>query len=302
MSIYRKHLRSSCMRAIRSAVISAGLVACVASALANEPPGGPSVVITPNCVACLRFEDLAINRGIDLRPAMVSDLTDSPGSIFNVGRAVTSRSIGRAYGNEPREAVIGERVGYKSLGLGEGLTGADSRYVAAEDAAWGAIVWGNPGQWVLEAKGLRAAAGKRLADAFVQRGFCDGPIVRVPTWQLHGADNRSVFQPQTPWGYPSSDETGLDVIRTALQALPSGDKAASICLGKLTPTLDLFDEAVRKKLDAALGRLEGAYAPEAVKSIVTSVLTQLLSSEEGRTLLREALRAIGAPTPGSPPR
>jgi hypothetical protein len=173
MSIYRKHLRSSCMRAIRSAVISAGLVACVASALANEPPGGPSVVITPNCVACLRFEDLAINRGIDLRPAMVSDLTDSPGSIFNVGRAVTSRSIGRAYGNEPREAVIGERVGYKSLGLGEGLTGADSRYVAAEDAAWGAIVWGNPGQWVLEAKGLRAAAGKRLADAFVQRGFCD---------------------------------------------------------------------------------------------------------------------------------
>lgn len=294
MSFDFSSLQRSLVRSMLSTMVCGLLAAHAFDSLASELPVGPVVVITPNCVACLRFEDLAINRGSDLRPAQASDLTDSPSSFLQKGEAVKPRSIGRAYGNEVLAAHIGVPVAYKSLGLGEALTGADARYVAAEDAAWGAVVWGQPGQWVLEAKGLRATAGKRLADAFVQRGYCDGPIVRVPTWQLHGADNRPVFQPSSRWGYTPSEEAGMEVIRTALQALPAGSKEASICLGKLTPTLELFDEAVRKTLDTALGRLEGAYSPDAVKPIVKSVLTQLLSSEEGRALLREALISVGS--------
>lgn len=291
MSTFCSRVEPPLLRPIRASVMSALLAACATVAMATEPSGDLTVVITPNCVACFRFEDLAINRGADLRPAQVGDLTkEITGSPSGT---VSPRAIGQAAGNEQREAIPGAPGSFARYSLGDRLAGEDARYVAAEGASM-ASVSGENGVWIVQAKGLRAASGKRLVDAFVQRGYCDGPIVRVPTWQLHGADNRPVFLLSASRSFKPSDEAGLDVIRTALQALPEGSKAASICLGKLTPTLDLFDEAVRKKLDAALGRLEGAYSPDAIKPIVMSVLTQLLSSEEGRALLREALISVGS--------
>jgi hypothetical protein len=246
------------------------------------------IVITPNCAACFGVAGLAIKTvGGGMRNIVPGDLA---ALIPSIPGFKSTQEIGRVHA-PTRVATVGS-IAKNQPHLGEGPTGIDARFVQASDAEFlMTYYWVN--QWAVDAKGLRARSGGLLKDAFVRHGFCEGDMVRVPTWQIHGADGRPLVTPQPGGVNTVTDtvETGAAEIRETLSLYP--DKhAVTICMARLTSPKDFYSRLVGDQLRGDLRKMENAYAPAFVQMNVQSALAEVLASNKGKLLIQEAVNSV----------